>query len=138
MPILSEVGTDRKDSVNRINKYIREFELVGSEAISVIPARNRNVKLNLVTEAFFHKDKPSHNLQDSENYGKVDPQAQPTLERILDILKIPESREIYGLTFRDLIEMDTLSLNKIEDSVMNLYKQRSEMQSKEEAKHHEL
>lgn len=134
MPVLSEVGADRKDGVNRINRYIREFEMVGADTISKIPAMNRNVKLNLVTEAFFLGDKPNHSFSDP-TYGQIDQSSQPTLERVLDILKIPESREIFGLTFRDLIDMDTLSLDKIEKKVLDLYKKRSEMQEKEEAKH---
>ena len=134
MPLLSEVGADRKDSVNRINQYIREFEIYGAEAIAIIPANKRNIKLNLIREAFFDKDNPHHNFQDP-SYGQVDTPSQPTLEQVLNILKIPESREIYGLTFRDLIDMDQLSLEKIEKSVLDLYKQRIDLQNKEEAKH---
>ena len=136
MFILSEVGADRKDGINRINRYIREFEIYGVDAISKIPAKNRNIKLNLVTDVFFEGDKPNHNLNDP-SYGQVDAESQPTLDQILNILKIPESREIYGLTFSDLANMDYLALDKIEKSVLELYKQRLDMQNKEEAKYRE-
>lgn len=108
--------------------------MYGAESISIIPAKNRNVKLNLIRETFFDKDKPNYDIQ-NDAYGQVDTISQPTLDKILNILKIPESRDIYGLTFRDLIDMDTLSLNKIEKSVLDLYKQRIDLQNKEEAKH---
>jgi len=137
LPILSEVGTDRKDTISRINRYIREFEMYGASAISDIPAKNRNVKLNMVTEAFFHNGNPNHNIQDATYYGRVDKPQFPTLHRVLDILKIPEAREIYGLTFSDLINLDISELNRINDDVLELYKQRLDMQKKEEKKYHE-
>lgn len=134
MSILSEVGADRKDGINKINQYVREFEIYGAEAVSIIPANKRNIKLNLIKEAFFDRDNPNHDFQ-SPSYGQVDAQSQPTIDQILNILKIPESRDIYGLTFGDLIDMDQLTLDKIEKSVIDLYKQRIDIQNKEEAKH---
>ena len=134
MPLLSEVGADRKDSVNRINRYIREFEIYGAEAIAIIPASKRNIKLNLIKEAFFDKENPHHDFQDP-SYGQVDTQSQPTLDQVLTILKIPESREIFGFTFRDLIDMDQITLEKIEREILDLNKQRAELQSKEEKKY---
>ena len=109
--------------------------MYGADAISQVPAENRNVKLNLVTETFFDGDKPSHNVNDFSHYGRPDPLQYPTIDRIMNILKIPESREIFGLTFRDLIELDGSTLEYINNAVLELYKQRQDMMQKEEAKH---
>lgn len=108
--------------------------MYGAEAIAIIPANKRNIKLNLIKEAFFDKENPHHDFQDP-SYGQVDTQSQPTLDQVLTILKIPESREIFGFTFRDLIDMDQMSLERIEKEVLDLNKQRTELQSKEEAKY---
>ena len=134
MPILSQVGTDRADYVKKINQYLNEFETIGCKAISSVPAHNVNVKLNMVTEAFFNGMLPNYNINDAEHYGRIAMKKKPTLERVLNILKMPESREIFGLTFKDLINLDDDSLTYITNQVRDIYEQKQAIQKREESK----
>lgn len=132
MPILSEAGSDRNDILRNASKYTLEFDTVGAKAIAQVPAHNRNIKINLVTEAFFRKGNPLYNLNDSEHYGQADRKLLPTVARVLDILRMPDSREVFGLTYRDLMEMDDPTLTYIYDVVSELYDKRVEAQKQQE------
>lgn len=132
MPILSEAGADRNDILRNASRYALEFDTIGAQAIAQVPARNRNIKVNLVTEAIFHKGNPVYNLNDSENYGKAERYISPTIERIMNILRMPDSREVFGLTFSDLYEMDDATLTYIYNTVYDMYKQRIQTQQEQE------
>lgn len=132
MPILSEAGTDRSDILKNARKYVLEFDMVGAQAIAQVPARNRNVKACLVTEAIFHKGNPVYNINDFEHYGQTEHRISPTIERIMNILRMPDSREVFGLTYRDLIEMDDATLTYIYDAVYELYEKRLQAQQEQE------
>ena len=132
MPVLSEAGSDRDDILRKANQFTLEFDSVGAKAIAQIPAHNRNVKLCMVTESFFHKGNPYYNIKDTEHYGQVNRSIPPTTERILNILRMPDSREVFGLTYRDLVEMDDQTLTYIYDVVYEMYKQRLQAQQEQE------
>lgn len=132
MPILSEAGTDRNDILRNASKYTLEFDTIGAQAIAQVPAQNRNIKINLVTEAIFHKQNPLYNINDYEHYGKTDRRLSPTIARIIDILRMPDSREVFGLTYRDLLEMDDVTLTYIYEVVDNLYQERIKAQKEQE------
>ena len=132
MPILSEAGTDRNTLLRNASKYTLEYDTIGAEAIAQVPAHNRNIKISLVTEAFFHKGNPVYDINDFEHYGRVEHTVSPTVERILNILRMPDSREVFGLTFRDLYEMDDATLTYIYDIVYDMYKQRIQAQQEQE------
>ena len=132
MPILSEAGTDRSDFLNNARQYTLEFDTVGAKMVAQVPAKNRNIKINLVTEAMFHKGNPVYNINDYEHYGKTENRVSPTIMRILNILRMPDSREIFGLTFRDLIDMDDATLTYIYDSVSELNDKRIKIQQEQE------
>lgn len=132
MPVLSEAGSDRNDILRNAGKYTLEFDTVGAKAIAQVPAHNRNIKLNLVTEAFFHKSDPAYNINDYEHYNKTDRRPTDTVSRIIDILRMPDSREIFGLTYRDLIEMDEITLEYVYDIVDQLNQQRIQAQKEQE------
>lgn len=131
MPILSEAGSDRSDIIRNASRYALEFDEFGAQAISAVPAKYRNIKMNLVQEAFFHPGDPYYDIRDPK-YGKATRQLLPTVERVLNILKLPDTREVFGLTFRDLIEMDDLTLTYIYDTVYDLYKERLDLQKEQE------
>ena len=99
--------------------------------ISQVPLKYRNIKVNLVTEAFFHQGNPYYNINNPK-YGKTTRQLLPTVERILNILKLPDTREVFGLTYRDLIEMDDVTLTYIYDTVYSLYQDRLKLQEEQE------
>ena len=48
------------------------------------------------------------------------------------MLKLPDTRETFGLTYRDLIEMDDVTLSHIHEEVAEMYKQRVETQKQQE------
>ena len=132
MSILSEAGTDRNDFLTNARKYALEFDTVGAKMISQVPAYHRNIKTNMVTEAIFHKSNPVYNINDYEHYGQTDHRVDPTIEKIMNILRMPDSREIFGLTYRDLIEMDDATLSYIYDTVFELYDKRLKIQQEQE------
>lgn len=132
MPILSEAGDDRFEYLNRARNYTLEFDSVGAKAVSAVPANKRNIKINLVTEAFFHPKDPLYNLNDSEHYGQASRSLSPTIKKILDIMKLPDTRETFGLTYRDLLEMDDVTLTYVHETVFKMYEQRVEAQRKQE------
>ena len=86
----------------------------------------------MVTEAIFHKSNPVYNINDYEHYGQTDHRVDPTIEKIMNILRMPDSREIFGLTYRDLIEMDDATLSYIYDTVFELYDKRLKIQQEQE------
>ena len=132
MPRLSETGADRDEYLNKARQYTIEFDTVGAKTITAVPAHKRNIKINLVTDAFFHPGDKSYDIQDAEHYGKVSRNLSPTIARILNMLKLPDTRETFGLTYRDLIEMDDVTLSHIHEEVAEMYKQRVETQKQQE------
>ena len=132
MPILSEAGSDRADILNNARKYTLEFDSIGADAIMQVPRKNRNIKIALVTETFFHKGDKRYDITDHDHFGRVSRELNPTIERILNILKIPDTKEVFGLTYRDLLEMDETTLTYVQDAVYELYKERLKIQQEQE------
>ena len=112
------------------------FDMAGAKAITAVPQEKRNIKLNLVTDAFFHPGDKRYDIQDSTHYGEVRRNLSPTIDRILNILKLPDTRETFGLTYRDLLEMDDLTLSHVHETVAEMYKQRVETQKQQEKELH--
>ena len=132
MPILSEAGSDRADILNNARKYTLEFDTVGAEAIMQVPRKNRNIKIALVTDTFFHRGDPSYDINNYDRFGRTTRSLSPTIERIFNILKIPDTKEVFGLTYRDLLEMDETTLTYVHDAVYELYKERLKIQQEQE------
>ena len=87
---------------------------------------------SLVTEAFFHRGDKRYDINDPDHFGRVSRQLDPTIERIFSILKIPDTKEVFGLTYRDLLEMDETTLTYVQDTVYGLYKERLKIQQEQE------
>lgn len=104
MPILSEAGTGRGRTV----KFEYDYETVGAKMLSQLHGVNRNMKLNLVSEMFFHKEDPTYNFKDSnwhQRYQEPSYLDDSMERRAIDLLKVSETKEVFGLTYGDLMEM---------------------------------
>lgn len=76
--------------------------------LSKLHGVNRNMKLNLVSEMFFHKEDPAYNFSDAnwhQKYQEPSYLGDSMERRAIDLLQITETKEVFGLTYGDLLDM---------------------------------
>jgi len=131
LPLLSEAGTDRRDAL----RFAKEFESIGAKQLAPIKGVNRNIKLNLVSDVVMRSNDKKFNPKDPNWPFKCEESSDDSFpKRVLSLLQISETREIFGLTYRDLIDMDEDTFGYISDKIVNLANERIKREKEEESK----
>ena len=130
MPILSEAGSDRDRAVD----FAEQFEEVGAKQIAPLSGVNRNIKLTLVSEAFMRANEEGFTTSDPYWHMKVEKSSslEDIQKVIFSLLTVRETRELYGLTYRDFVEMDRETFEYITGEIYRLAKERVERERKAE------
>ena len=105
--------------------------------MSKIKGVNKNVKLNLITEAILFKDDKRYDFDDPlwhHKYFEASNFRTSRAVQVLNILQILETREIFGLTYRDLMDMDAQVFDYACEKIKSLSEARIEKQRIQEMK----
>jgi len=130
LPLLSEAGTDR----DRALEFADQYELVGAKQLAPIKGVNRNVKLNLVSEAFMRANEEGFDLNNPYWHMQVEKSSQDNNlhKRIFDIMMVKETREVFGLTYHDFLDMDRETFDYIAERIFKMAKDRMEAEKRAE------
>lgn len=114
-----------------------QYEANAPTQIAPLKGINKNIKLNLVTDLGFLKGYFREKDPDNRFFPNIyieDMQRVPLSRRVLDLLVVEETRSVFGLTYKDLMDMDPGTLDYVEKRVEELAKIRIKKQKEIEGK----